>query len=286
MLKIEHLQVKYKDFTALDIHGEINIKENDFVGVIGANGAGKSTLIKALTDQVRYTGFIEKPKNIAVHLQENSYPNVLTCQTIMEGLLKTTLKKDEKLKSLIRFFNFQDMLRKKVTQLSGGQKQRLTLIMVLYQDAPLTCFDEMTAGLDFESRSRLMEKIQEWYSGKNATLLLVTHYFDEIEKLANKLIIIDKGRLIEFGKTEDLFKKYVGYSTIIIEGDKENIVLQTGTKIVSEKGKQAFSFSNKNDQEEAVKELIMLGEKFSISNNNIELIYLNAINQSKQCQEN
>lgn len=282
MLKIKDLQVQYKDFTALNIQGEIDIQGNDIVGIIGANGAGKSTLIKALTNQVAYTGNIEKPKEVAVHLQENPYPNVLTCQTIMEGLLKTTLNKDEKLKSLVDFFNFQNMLKKKVTQLSGGQKQRLTLIMVLYQDAPLTCFDEMTAGLDFEARSRLMEKIQEWYSGKNATLLLVTHYFDEIEKLANKLLIIDKGHMIDFGSTKDLFKKYVGYSTILIEEDYEKLTLPTGIKIVSQKGKQAFSFANKKEEEEAIKALAVLGKKFSISNNSIEIIYLNALSQSKK----
>ncbi|MFD2729823.1 ATP-binding cassette domain-containing protein [Enterococcus camelliae] len=282
MLKIKDLQVQYKDFTALNIQGEIDIQGNDIVGIIGANGAGKSTLIKALTNQVAYTGNIEKPKDVAVHLQENPYPNVLTCQTIMEGLLKTTLNKDEKLKSLVAFFNFQNMLKKKVTQLSGGQKQRLTLIMVLYQDALLTCFDEMTAGLDFEARSRLMEKIQEWYSGKNATLLLVTHYFDEIEKLANKLLIIDKGHMIDFGSTKDLFKKYVGYSTIFIEEDYEKLTLPTGIKIVSQKGKQAFSFANKKEEEEAIKALAVLGKKFSISNNSIEIIYLNALSQSKK----
>lgn len=282
MLKIKDLQVQYKDFTALNIQGEIDIQGNDIVGIIGANGAGKSTLIKALTNQVAYTGNIEKPKDVAVHLQENPYPNVLTCQTIMEGLLKTTLNKDEKLKSLVAFFNFQNMLKKKVTQLSGGQKQRLTLIMVLYQDAPLTCFDEMTAGLDFEARSRLMEKIQEWYSGKNATLLLVTHYFDEIEKLANKLLIIDKGHMIDFGSTKDLFKKYVGYSTILIEEDYEKLTLPTGIKIVSQKGKQAFSFANKKEEEEAIKALAVLGKKFSISNSSIEIIYLNALSQSKK----
>jgi ABC-2 type transport system ATP-binding protein len=281
MLKIKDLQVQYKDFTALNIQGEIDIQGNDIVGIIGANGAGKSTLIKALTNQVAYTGNIEKPKDVAVHLQENPYPNVLTCQTIMEGLLKTTLNKDEKLKSLVAFFNFQNMLKKKVTQLSGGQKQRLTLIMVLYQDAPLTCFDEMTAGLDFEARSRLMEKIQEWYSGKNATLLLVTHYFDEIEKLANKLLIIDKGHMIDFGSTKDLFKKYVGYSTILIEEDYEKLTLPTGIKIVSQKGKQAFSFANKKEEEAAIKALAVLGKKFSISNSSIEIIYLNALSQSK-----
>ena len=166
MLQIKDLQVTYKDFIAFQIQGEIKIQENDIVGIIGPNGAGKSTLIKAITNQVVYTGRIKKPKDVAVHLQENPYPTVLSCQSIMEGLLKTTLKKDKKLKDLVDFFSFQHLLKKKITQLSGGQKQRLTLIMVLYQDAPVTCFDEMTAGLDFEARSKLIEKMQEWYAEK------------------------------------------------------------------------------------------------------------------------
>ncbi|AIM25721.1 ABC transporter, ATP-binding protein [Melissococcus plutonius] len=283
MLKIQNLQVKYKDVIALDLQGEMNIQEDDIVGILGPNRAGKSTLIKAITNQVTYTGYIKKPKNIAVHLQENPYPNVLTCQTIMEGLLKTKLKKDDKLMALIEYFEFQSLLKKKVTQLSGGQKQKLTLIMVLYQDASLTCFDEMTAGLDFEARNRLMEKIQEWYLGKNATLLLVTHYFDEIEKLANKLLIINKGSLIDFGRVKELFKKYIGYSTIIVEGDRKKLTLPTGRQIISKKGKQAFSFSSKTAEEEVIKVLASSGRKFSISNNNVELIYLNAISQSKKC---
>lgn len=116
---------------------------------------------------------------------------------------------------------------------------------------------------------------------KNAILLLVTHYFDEIEKLANKLLIIDKGRMIDFGSTRDLFRKYIGYSSIIVEKDKEKLTLPTGIKIISQKGEQAFSFTNKKEEEEAIKALAFLGKKFSISNNSIALIYLNALSQNK-----
>lgn len=166
MLEISNLEVKYKNFSALKIKEKIKVNENDFVGVIGSNGAGKTTLIKAITNQVHYKGSIVKPNKISVHLQENNYPTVLTCKTIIEGLLKTTIKKDKKLKNLIDYFDFNDLLKRKVGQLSGGQKQKITLIMVLYQEAPLTCFDEMTTGLDFEARNKLMENIQAWYKEK------------------------------------------------------------------------------------------------------------------------
>ncbi|MEQ6103308.1 ATP-binding cassette domain-containing protein, partial [Staphylococcus saccharolyticus] len=219
MLEISNLEVKYKNFSALKIKEKIKVNENDFVGVIGSNGAGKTTLIKAITNQVHYKGSIVKPNKISVHLQENNYPTVLTCKTIIEGLLKTTIKKDKKLKNLIDYFDFNDLLKRKVGQLSGGQKQKITLIMVLYQEAPLTCFDEMTTGLDFEARNKLMENIQAWYKEKKAALLLISHYYEELEKLANKLLIIDKGEIIDFDYIDKLFLKHVGYSAIVVEDE-------------------------------------------------------------------
>ena len=283
MLEISNLEVKYKNFSALKIKEKIKVNENDFVGVIGSNGAGKTTLIKAITNQVHYKGSIVKPNKISVHLQENNYPTVLTCKTIIEGLLKTTIKKDKKLKNLIDYFDFNDLLKRKVGQLSGGQKQKITLIMVLYQEAPLTCFDEMTTGLDFEARNKLMENIQAWYKEKKAALLLISHYYEELEKLANKLLIIDKGEIIDFDYIDKLFLKHVGYSAIVVED--ENLEMFNDKKIQSKKGTQAFSIRNKQEETEIAQEPIKRDKKFSISRNSISLIYLNAIYNRRNSEE-
>ncbi len=110
MLKLNRVKVNYGNVTALALNSELVIDTNDTVGVIGSNGSGKSTLIKALTNQVSFQGTIEKPAKIAVHLQENSYPNTVNCLTIMEGLLQTSYKKDEKLKELVHFLILKKIL--------------------------------------------------------------------------------------------------------------------------------------------------------------------------------
>lgn len=276
MLKIKNLKVNYGNFTALNIDKEIEIDEKEIIGVIGGNGAGKSTLIKALTNQVKYEGLLERPKSVAVHLQENAYPTTVNCQTILEGLLKTSYPKNTKLIELVRFFDFEKNLKKKFSQLSGGQKQRLTIIMVLYQDAELTCFDEMSTGLDFETRSQLMRKIREWYADKEATLLLITHYFDELEHLAKKLLIIDKGRLIDFGNLNALFQKYVSYSAIVVDSEKKSD-FDRYKVIEGEESKVAIACKDEDEQQAIADDLVKQGYKFMITNTNIELIYLNAL---------
>lgn len=281
---IKNVKVNYGKFIALNIDEEVDIEEQDIVGVIGGNGAGKSTLIKALTNQVKYEGEIEKPQSVAVHLQENTYPTTVSCQTILEGLLKTSYKKDRKLIDLVQFFDFEKNLKKKFSQLSGGQKQRLTMIMVLYQDAALTCFDEMSTGLDFETRSQLMKKIREWYADKHATLLLITHYFDELEHLANKLLILEKGHLIAFGKLDELFKKYVGYSAIVVESEIKSD-FKDYKMIEGEVNKVTLACQNLTEQQAIADALIKQGYKLMITNTNVELIYLNALAHLEPVEE-
>ena len=70
----------------------------------------------------------------------------------------TKSAEDKKLSELISYFEFEDCLRKRYSSLSGGQKQRFTIILVMMQEAPLTFYDEVTSGLDFETRQKLVEK--------------------------------------------------------------------------------------------------------------------------------
>lgn len=168
LLSIQNLVVRYGTDTALDIREPIVIEEGDRVGVIGSNGAGKSTLIKSVLGLLPYQGVIRtglKPEEMAVHMQFNEYTDAMPVRYIMEAVLGTKIARDRKLQELIAFFEFEDCLRKKYSRLSGGQKQRFTIIMVMMQDAALTFYDEVTSGLDFETRQKLVEKLVEWYRG-------------------------------------------------------------------------------------------------------------------------
>ena len=188
MLAIDRLQVRYGKQTALLVERPLVIGAGDRIGVIGSNGAGKTTLLKAVLGLVPYHGRIRtrlRPEDISVHMQQNSYVGTVPVKHIMSAILNTDVKTDKKLRGLVDFFEFQGCMSKKYTALSGGQKQRLTIILVLYQDAPLTFFDEVTSGLDFETRQKLMEKMRAWYAGKENALVVVSHYYDELERLAD-----------------------------------------------------------------------------------------------------
>lgn len=101
-------------------------------------------------------------EQIAAHMQSNEYTDSMATKYIMEAILQTRISRNQKLQDLIQYFEFEDCLRKKYSKLSGGQKQRFTIIMVMMQDTPLTFYDEVTSGLDFETRQKLVEKMVSW----------------------------------------------------------------------------------------------------------------------------
>lgn len=278
MLEMKHVKVSYGQVVALDMACDITVANHDIVGIVGGNGAGKSTLIKALTNQVTYSGVINRPSRIAVHLQENNYPDTVNCRSILEGLLQTNYKKDQKLLALVKFFDFEKNLTQKFSQLSGGQKQRLTIIMVLYQDALLTCFDELSTGLDFETRNSLMQKIKTWYADKPAIVLLITHYFDELEHLANKLLIIDQGRVVDYDLMTTLFQKYIGYSAVVITGEQADVALASECRVIrGESGQTVIACTDKNSQQHVISMLNAQSCQFSVTRMSVALIYLNAV---------
>lgn len=283
MLTIEKLKVSYKDTLALKIDSQIHFQEGDKIGVIGSNGAGKTTLIKALLGLVPYTGKINSsisPQEMVVHLQENNYVATVSVKIIIESILAIKIKDNKEIQELIQFFNFEDCLKKRFKQLSGGQQQRLTIILVLMQDSPLTFFDEVTSGLDFETRQHLMEKINQWYMNKKATLVIVSHYYDELEILANKLLILEKGQVVDFGDKSDLFQKYCGASTIIVDNNIENKqLLSSFRQITAPEHLLAYSCLNKEEEIEIVKTCVEQEINFKRSNNDIEIMTMNAKHQ-------
>lgn len=280
MVTIENLEVKYGKQIALSIKSPITFEAGDRIGIIGSNGAGKTTLVKSILGLTNYNGTIHttlKPEEMSAHMQENNYVDTMAVKYIIEAILNTKIKSNKALQELIAFFNFQECLNKKFSALSGGQKQRLTIILVLVQDAPLVFFDEVTSGLDFETRQQLMSKITQWYENKGATICIVSHYYEELEKLTNKILILVNGKVVDFGSKETLFKKYCGKSTITIENNKINEELTKDLpKILGPHHLIAISCLSAEKELEIVKLLIDENINFKRSNNDIEIMSINA----------
>ncbi|WP_066645462.1 ATP-binding cassette domain-containing protein [Christensenella timonensis] len=281
MLTIEHLEVTYKKRAALSITHPITIKKSDRIGIIGSNGAGKTTLLKSVLGLTRYTGRIStrlRPEDIAAHMQQNNYVKTMPVRYIMETILGTGIKNDRKLQGLVDFFDFGGCLNKRFQILSGGEKQRFTIILVLMQDAPLTFFDEVTSGLDFETRQKLMDKLASWYTDKTTALCIVSHYYDELERIADKLLILEDGFVVDFGSTHDLFSKYCGNAIMTIENTQRNRVITKGFPTI-ESPRHLLSFSCPDEAAEAALSSLLIRHdiNYKRSNQDIESIFTNAV---------
>lgn len=280
LLSIENLTVQYGKETALKIETPILIEEGDRVGVIGSNGAGKTTLIKSILGLVNCQGSIRTKlttDQIATHMQFNEYTDAMAVKYIMEAILQTKISENPRLRELIRYFEFEDCMRKKYSRLSGGQKQRFTIIMVMMQDAPLTFYDEVTSGLDFETRQKLVEKMVSWYQDKDSSLCIVSHYYEELEQLANKLLILDKGHVVDYGKKEELFQKYCGRAVIVLNYSKEKEMLfKDYKKLASPVHLIALSCETEEKERELTGILLKHNMDYKRSSADIEIMYTNA----------
>lgn len=280
LLRVNHLNVKFGKTTALHITTPITIQKGDRIGIIGSNGAGKSTLIKSILGIVPYHGSIDSlisPMDMAVHMQFNEYSESMAVKHVMEAILKTKIKLNAKLQELIAYFEFEKCLNKKFHVLSGGEKQRFTIILVMMQDAPLTFYDEVTSGLDFETRQKLVDKLVQWYQDKEAGLCVVSHYYEELEQLTNKLLILDQGKVVDFGDKDELFKKYCGRAIIVIDNNEKNRELtKFYKKLIAPAHLIALSCDSMEVEEEITPLLIKHDVNFKRSNNDIEMIFINA----------
>ena len=280
MMIINNVQVKYGNQLALSINEPLTFEDGDRIGIIGSNGAGKTTLVKTILGLTNYQGSIVtnlKPEEIAVHMQHNHYANTMAVKHIMETILNTSIKKNKKLQDLITFFDFEECLKKKYSTLSGGQKQRLTIILVLIQDSPLVFFDEVTSGLDFETRQRLMSKMGEWYRDKNSTLCIVSHYYEELEQLVNKILILEDGQVVDFGNKDELFRNYCGKTVITIENNERNDKLTKKLlKLDAPNHQIALSCQNIELEKEITELLTKEDINYKRSNNDIEIMSINA----------
>lgn len=280
MLSLENITVQYGKQIALQLKDPLVIEEGDRIGVIGSNGAGKTTLVKTILGLTQFTGSVRtslKPEDMAVHMQFNNYVNTMSVRSILEAILNTRIRKNQKLRELITFFEFEGCLGKRFSSLSGGQKQRLTIIMVMLQDAPLTFFDEVTSGLDFESRQRLMEKLTAWYHGRKNTLIVVSHYYEELEQMCNKILFLDQGKVMAFGDSRTLFVKYCGNAAVTLDNTPENKKLLDGFSLLEAPAHLlAVSCTGPNEEERLFARLCEHNVNFRRSNNNLELLSINA----------
>jgi len=223
VIRAKNLTKKYKDFVAVDgIDFEVNRGES--FGLLGPNGAGKSTTMKMISSVSQRTGgeltILGKEPNthgpeIRAHLgvvpqkdlldrELKAWENLFTYGRYF-GLSRKFLK--QKVEELLEFAQLTEKRNSKADDLSGGMQRRLAIARGLVNDPEILMLDEPTTGLDPQARHILWDRLFR-LKEQGVTLVITTHYMDEAEQLCDRLIVMDKGKIMAEGSPAALIKQY------------------------------------------------------------------------------
>ena len=215
IITINNVCKNYKSKKALD-NVCLSIKQDELFGLLGVNGAGKTTLIKILCGLTKKTSGtitinnfnldkeIDKIKEIIdISPQETSVANNLTVKENLEFFANIYGNNDIKtINEIIDIFNLNEVLNQRAKTLSGGYKRRLSIAIALISKPKILFLDEPTLGLDVFARRELWNIIKKLQ--KNITIILTSHYLEEIENLCDRVAILSNGKLLKTGTIEEI----------------------------------------------------------------------------------
>lgn len=214
IIKIDSLNKWFKDNHALaDL--TLSVNQGELFGLLGVNGAGKTTLIKILcgltkkcSGSVSIGGFnldtdLDRIKEIVdISPQETSVALNLTVKENLEFFANIYNTEKEHVDRIVEIFSLQEVLNKKAKTLSGGYKRRLSIAIALISKPQILFLDEPTLGLDVFARRELWKIINKLKS--NVTIILTSHYLEEIENLCDRVAILSKGKLLTVGSIDEV----------------------------------------------------------------------------------
>ena len=222
---------EYKEILAVD-NISFEIAEGELIGFLGPNGAGKTTTLKMLTgilyptsgsiDILGYWPFDKKQsflKQIAfIAGQKNQLlwdlPAFDSFNLNKEIYEIENKQFNETLDKLTKLLDCQDLLSQPVKTLSLGQRMKMELIGALTHQPKILFLDEPTIGLDVVAQKTIRDFIVDYQKLYSATIILTSHYMEDIKALCKKVMIINKGKIIYNGQLDDLIKKYATRKTI------------------------------------------------------------------------
>lgn len=243
-IDVRDLTKKFGEFTAVD-DISFNVEKGKIFAFLGPNGAGKTTTIKMLTTLLNSTsgtmnvnGFDPvKNKNktresFGIVFQDPSLDDELTAYENLEfhGVLYKVPKKilKTKIEEMLKFLELWDRRNDLVKHFSGGMKRRLEIARGLIHRPKILFLDEPTLGLDPQTRNHIWNYIKNLNKKHGLTVFFTTHYMEEADRVADKIAIIDKGKIIALGKSDEL-KKKAGKKTL-----EEAFLKLTGHRIREE----------------------------------------------------
>lgn len=229
MIKIENLTKYYGDSCAVD-DISFEIKRGEILGLLGPNGAGKTTTMRILTCYLRPTDGNISVKDFNIHddpveikkligyLPESAplYPDMLVydyLKFVADVRKIDKSRTDSRIKELADMCGINEVMHRPINELSKGYKQRVGLAHAMMNDPEILVLDEPTSGLDPNQIVEIRDIIKK--IGKEKTVILSTHILSEAEATCDRIVIINKGRIVADGSTDEL-KREAGSDYIVL----------------------------------------------------------------------
>ncbi|WP_019656052.1 ABC transporter ATP-binding protein [Variovorax atrisoli] len=246
MLELRGLAYRYPHADAPALAGvSLAVPRGSVLGLLGPNGAGKTTLISHLSGalavqsgEIRIDGQPLKevrakaPTRIAVAPQEHAFYPMLT---VAENLAVfaaagglSGARRRQRIEACIQFAQLEQFAAVRSERLSGGLKRRLNLAIALLPEPELMLFDEPTVGVDPQSRAFILDAIKS-LAQQGAAVIYASHYMEEIEAIADRVAILDRGHVLREGSLEELLSKSAMLLTLAADGLDAGMLSRFGT---------------------------------------------------------
>ena len=219
VIKVENLVKRYKELIAVD-HFNLEIREGEILGLLGPNGSGKTTTINCILSLLSYDkGTIEV---FGKEMQPDSYDSKRKIGVVMQNVavfdalnvydnidyfcglyIKDKQLRRQYVEEAIEFVGLSDYKKFYPKKLSGGLLRRLNIACGIAHKPKLIFLDEPTVAVDPQSRNRILEGILE-LNRQGATIVYTSHYMEEVEQICTRIAIMDKGKKIAVGTTDEL----------------------------------------------------------------------------------
>jgi ABC-2 type transport system ATP-binding protein len=244
VIRVQNVVKKFGDFTAVD-DISFEVATGEIFAFLGPNGAGKTTTIKMLTTLLQPTSGTleinglnpavqqeEVRKQFGIVFQDPSLDQDLTAAENMElhGVLYGVPRevRRERTEMLLKLFDLWERRKTVVKEFSGGMKRRLEIARGFLHTPKILFLDEPTLGLDPQSRNQLWTHVKSLNETEKVTVFLTTHYMDEADRVAQRIAVIDHGRIVAMGSSQEL-KEKTGTESL-----EEAFLALTGTSIRDE----------------------------------------------------
>jgi ABC-2 type transport system ATP-binding protein len=230
VIEVAHLRKRYGDLVAV---GDVSfsVTKGEIFGILGPNGAGKTTTVECViglrrpdAGQIRVLGLDPQTDSVRLHemvgvqLQASELPKLLRVREILD-LYRSFYRDPASIDELVQALGLTDKLNAKYKSLSGGQKQRLSIALALIGQPRVAVLDEMTTGLDPNARRATWDFIER-IRDRGCTIVLVTHFMEEAQRLCDRVALIDHGHIAASGTPARLAEQAGGGKLVRFVPDK------------------------------------------------------------------